>query len=214
MTTAPDRGSVIRIPWLNKSRYDALSSCAKRPGVYTVYEKSGKHQRLAEIVLKYGNGDTLTTPRAAGAETLKRLIPALAKIVGVKGEVDAESVSARTVTGGVHLHLRAQSVGEVMHFDLKNQPAPGVPFYVTPGHGARKVLTRHEGETVAVARDLAAGAASVRRLSRGACRDSTAWSVTETHWESKTLQTPLSKSSAMSMRSRTASVSTGPRATR
>jgi len=43
-----------------------------------------------------------------------------------------------------------------MHFDLKNQPSPELPFFVTPGHGARKVLTRHEGETVAMVRDLAA----------------------------------------------------------
>lgn len=189
VTTAPDRGSVIRIPWLNKSRYDALSVVCERPGVYTVYEKSGKHQRLAEIVSKYGEGDTLTIP-AAGAATLKRLIPALAKIVGVKGEFDAESVSARTVAGGVRLHLRAQLVGEVMHFDLKNQPAPDVPFYVTPGHGARKVLTRHEGETLAVARDLAAEQQAFDAF-LAACPGLDAWSVTETHWEVETLQDTL-----------------------
>ena len=183
---ADAHGTKIRIPWLTKARYPELSVTCERPGVYTVCEKSRTHQRLAEIVSKYGTDDSLTVP-AEGAEALKRLIPPLAQVVGVKGEFDAESVSARVVEGGVHLHLRAQFVGEVMHFDLKNQPSSNLPFFVTPGRGAHKALTRHAGETVAVARDLAAEADAFRAFTE-ACPGLDAWSVTETHWEVETLE--------------------------
>jgi hypothetical protein len=175
------QGTKIRIPWLTRARYPELSVACERPGVYTVYVKSRTHQRLAEIVSKYGDAGSLAIP-AEGTDTLKRLIPSLAQVVGVKGEFDTESVSARTVAGGVCLHLRAQFVGEVMHFDLKNQPAPEVPLVVTPGHGAHKVLARHNGETVAVARDLKAESEAFRDF-LDACPGLGAWSVTETHWE-------------------------------
>ncbi len=181
LSDAAGTGTRIRVPWLTKARYPEISVACERPGVYTVYEKSRTHQRLAEIVGKYGKEGCLTIP-VEGADALKRLIPPLAQVVGVKGEFDTESVSARTVAGGVCLHLRAQFVGEVMHFDLKNQPSPELPFFVTPGHGARKVLTRHAGETIAVARDLAAEKKAFKTFGE-ACPGLDAWSVTETHWE-------------------------------
>jgi superfamily II DNA or RNA helicase len=181
----PGKGTVIRIPWINTQQYDDLFITSERSGLYTVYEKSAKHRQLAEIVLKYGDEGTLRIP-AAGAETLKRLVPELSKIVAIKGEFDAESVSARTVQGGVHLHLRAQFVGEAMHFDLKNQPAPDMPFHVTPGHGARKVLTRHEGETIAIVRDLEAERQAFDAF-LGACPGLAAWNVSEAQWEVETL---------------------------
>ncbi len=181
LSDAEGKSTRIRVPWLTKARYPELSVACERPGVYTVYEKSSAHQRLAEIVEKYGKDGCLTIP-AEGADALKRLIPPLAQVVGVKGDFDTESVSARTVAGGVCLHLRAQFIGEVMHFDLKNQPSPEWPVFVTPGHGARKVLTRHAGETVAVARDLAAEKKAFQTFIE-ACPGLDAWSVTETHWE-------------------------------
>ncbi len=181
LSDAAGKGTRIHVPWLTKARYPELSVACERPGVYTVYEKSRTHQRIADIVGKYGTDGCLTIP-AEGADALKRLIPPLAQVVGVKGEFDTEAVNARTIAGGVCLHLRAQFVGEVMHFDLKNQPSPELPFFVTPGHGARKVLTRHAGETVAVARDLAAEKEAFNTFSE-ACPGLDAWSVTETHWE-------------------------------
>jgi superfamily II DNA or RNA helicase len=180
--SANDGGSSkLRVPWFSDAKYKELQITCDHPGVYTVFEKSSLHQRLAGIVAKYGKDGCLTVP-AQGGEALKRLLAPLAQVIGVKGEFDAEAVSARTVEGGVGLHLRACFAGETLHCDLKNQPVAGIPFFVAPGHGTRKTLTRHNGETVAIRRDLEAEARAFGTFA-ASCPGLNAWSVTETHWE-------------------------------
>ena len=178
--------SVVRVPWRHPSAYENLQIVQERDDVYTVYEKGSLHKRLSEIVDRYGRNQRLVIP-AEGAEALKRLLAPLAQVIGIKGEFDTESVDARHVEGGVHLHLRARFVSSLLHLDLVNQPVPELPLYLAPGGGMRKTLSRLAGETVAVCRDIESERKALAAFT-AACPALAAWAVTENHWEIESLQ--------------------------
>ena len=185
-TAKDERETVIRIPWSLNAHYADLQIVRERDDVFTVYEKGVLHQQLTQIVDRYGQKNRLVIP-TEGSEALKRLLSPLAQVIGIKGEFDTEDVAARTIEGGIHLHLRARLVNDILHLDLVNQPDPELPLFLAPGSGMRKTLSRLNGETVAVCRDLA-GERAARDAFATACPSLAAWMDTPNHWEVESLQ--------------------------
>ncbi|NLF24009.1 MAG: DEAD/DEAH box helicase [Lentisphaerae bacterium] len=179
--TRGGRSTELRLPWRESAAYAELQLVRERDDVFTVFEKGPLHHKLAAIVGRYGKKNRLVIP-AEGSGVLQGLLAPLAKVIGVKGEFDAEAVDARLVEGGVQFRLRARFVNGVLHLDLVNQPVPDLPLVVPPGSGTRKMLARLAGETVAVSRDLD-GERAARDAFTAGCPSLAAWEAAPHHWE-------------------------------
>ncbi len=185
LKTASNGDLSINIPGRDDGPNKAVQLVKERDNHFVVYKRTALQMKLADVVRRYGKKGKLVVPMQS-ASRFQSLLPSLARTIDIKGDFDTEAVDARSVDGGVQLLLRGRFVEGNLSLDLLNRPVQDFPFFVVPGSGMRKTLTRHKEEMVAVCRDLEAERQALTNF-LAACPSLPNWATGDSHWEVESL---------------------------